>query len=172
MARLVAGRPRVTDGRLTVSNLAREAGVGRATANRATAVLEEFHRAAARVPPRRTPEAVVAATRAEDAARIAGLEATVHQLAQQVQRLALLNAEQRGTIDNLRAALSGGYCRTGGNVSRRGSVAAPKDQRAHPAKVCLLCLSALVHDLGKRTLASGKRFGSYRPFSDIANGGP
>jgi hypothetical protein len=106
MARLVVGRPRFTDGRLTVSNLAREAGVGRATANRATAVLEEFHRAAARVPPRRTPEAVVAATRAEDAARIAGLEATVHQLAQQVQRLALLNAKQRGTIDNLRAALS------------------------------------------------------------------
>ena len=42
MARLVAGRPRVTDGRLTVANLAREAGVGRSTANRAVDVLDAF----------------------------------------------------------------------------------------------------------------------------------
>jgi hypothetical protein len=29
MAQLIAGRPRVTDGRLITTNLAREAGVGR-----------------------------------------------------------------------------------------------------------------------------------------------
>lgn len=45
MARLLDGCPRVTDGRLTVVNLAIEAGVSRATANRASEVLEAFSRA-------------------------------------------------------------------------------------------------------------------------------
>ena len=93
MARLIAGRPRVTDGRLTVANLAREAGVGRSTANRAVDVLEAFHKAAARVPRPRTPEADTAALRSRDAAEIAVLKATVNQLAQQVQRMALHAAE-------------------------------------------------------------------------------
>src|SRR5208337_834056 len=74
MARLVAGRPRVTDGRLTVVNLAREAGVGRATANRAVDVLAEFHRAAARVARRRDPSGDVATIRSRDAAEIAMLK--------------------------------------------------------------------------------------------------
>jgi RIO-like serine/threonine protein kinase len=106
MARLIAGRPRVTDGRLTVANLAREAGVGRSTANRAVDVLEAFHKAAARVPRPRTPEADTAALRSRDAAEIAVLKATVNQLAQQVQRMALHAAEQRRAIDALRAALA------------------------------------------------------------------
>jgi hypothetical protein len=42
MGRLLTGRPIRTDGRLTVTNLAAEAGVARATANRATSVLEVF----------------------------------------------------------------------------------------------------------------------------------
>ena len=42
MARLLDGRPERTDGALTVSNLAREAGVSRATANRAIDLLAEF----------------------------------------------------------------------------------------------------------------------------------
>ena len=106
MARLVAGRPRVTDGRLTVVNLAREAGVGRATANRAADVLAEFHRAAARVPRRRDPPDDVSTTRSRDAAEIAALKGTVNQLAQQVQQLALRGAEQNRTIDTLRSALA------------------------------------------------------------------
>jgi hypothetical protein len=106
MARLVAGRPRVTDGRLTVANLAREAGVGRSTANRAVDVLDAFHKAAARVPRPRAPEADTAAVRSRDAADIAVLKATVNQLAQQVQRMAMHGAEQRRAIDTLRAALA------------------------------------------------------------------
>ena len=96
MARLVAGRPRVTDGRLTVANLAREAGVGRSTANRAVDVLDAFHKAAARVPRPRAPEADTAAVRSRDAAEIADLKATVNQLAQQVQRMAMRDANSTG----------------------------------------------------------------------------
>lgn len=106
MERLVAGRPRVTDGRLTVANLAREAGVGRSTANRATDVLDAFHLSAARVPPRRRPETDAAASRSRDAAEIASLKATVNQLAQQVQRLAVHGEEQRRAIASLHAALA------------------------------------------------------------------
>ena len=47
MARLLYGCPRVADGRLTVVNLAIEAGVSRATANRASEVLEAFRHAVA-----------------------------------------------------------------------------------------------------------------------------
>lgn len=106
MGRLIAGRPRVTDGRLTVANLAREAGVGRSTANRAVDVLDAFHKAAAKVPRRPTPETDMAAGRSRDAADIAVLKATVNQLAQQVQRMAMHGAEQRRAIDALRAALA------------------------------------------------------------------
>jgi hypothetical protein len=106
MGRLVAGRPRVTDGRLTVANLAREAGIGRSTANRATDVLDAFHASAARVPLRRKPETDAAASRSRDAAEIAGLKTTVTQLAQQVQRLALQSEEQRRIIVSLHAAIA------------------------------------------------------------------
>jgi hypothetical protein len=47
LIRLVSGNPIQTDDRLTVANLAREAGVGRATANRAPAILAELRDAAA-----------------------------------------------------------------------------------------------------------------------------
>ena len=47
MARLIEGRTEITDGHLTVVNLAAEAGVSRATANRATAVLTAFREAIA-----------------------------------------------------------------------------------------------------------------------------
>ena len=85
MARLVAGRPRVTDGRLTVVNLAREAGVGRSTANRAVDVLDTFRTSAARTARRRGLKVAAAADRSRDLAEIATLSGTVNQLAQQVQ---------------------------------------------------------------------------------------
>lgn len=44
MERLLEGRPERTDGRLIKENLYREAGVSRATMNRAPAVLEEWTR--------------------------------------------------------------------------------------------------------------------------------
>jgi len=47
MQRLLSGSAVRTDGRLTIVNLAIEAGVSRATANRATTVLTEFRRLAA-----------------------------------------------------------------------------------------------------------------------------
>src|SRR5713226_10108379 len=43
MDQLCNGTSQHTDGQLTVSNLAKEAGVSRATANRAEAVLVKFH---------------------------------------------------------------------------------------------------------------------------------
>ncbi len=106
MGRLVAGRPRVTDGKLTITNLAREAEVGRSTANRAIEVLEAFHLSAARVPARRTPETDAATSRSRDAADIAGLKATVNQLAQQVQRLAVHGEAQRRVIASLHGMLA------------------------------------------------------------------
>lgn len=45
MMRLLEGNPQYCDGRLTISNLAREAEVSRATANRATTILAEYRRA-------------------------------------------------------------------------------------------------------------------------------
>ncbi|MCY1504276.1 hypothetical protein D9M68_384410 [compost metagenome] len=45
MARLLDGRPERTDDALTVSNLAYEAAVSRATANRAVGLLAEFRTA-------------------------------------------------------------------------------------------------------------------------------
>ena len=47
MGCLLDGCPRVSDGRLTIVNLAIEAGVSRATANRAPKVLEVFRHAVA-----------------------------------------------------------------------------------------------------------------------------
>lgn len=49
LTRLVSGSATRTDGLLTVANLAREAGVSRATANRASAILAELREAAAEV---------------------------------------------------------------------------------------------------------------------------
>ncbi len=106
MARLLAGRPRVTDGRLTVANLAREAGVGRSTANRAVDVLDAFRGSAKRASCLRAPEVAAAANRSRDATEIANLKATVNQLAQQVQRLALRGVEQHQMIGELRDALA------------------------------------------------------------------
>lgn len=59
--RLVSGQADRTDGRLTVANLAREAGISRATANRAPDILAELRLAAgdARAPRptrRRSPQ--------------------------------------------------------------------------------------------------------------------
>lgn len=42
MERLITGRPQITDGRLTKHNLWKEAGVSRATMNRAPGVLAEW----------------------------------------------------------------------------------------------------------------------------------
>ena len=116
MDRLCNGTAQHTDGQLTVSNLAKEAGVGRATANRAEAVLVEFHNRIITL--QETPEKLpglrdqnrelerrLAQVTAEKNQIIAGLQATVTLLAQQVQALTLENERLRTSrvrsVDNV-----------------------------------------------------------------------
>ena len=89
--RLLGGCAAVTDGRLTVANLAREAGVSRATANRAAGVLVELRHAAATR--RLAPE-----PSARDVDDGRSRRAVEHLLAQHIQARALLReAEERHT---------------------------------------------------------------------------
>lgn len=112
MARLLDGRPERTDGALTVSNLAREAGVSRATANRAVDVLAEFWAAEARQR-RSSPlvlkervRALEAELRAVRGAEMAELRALVRTLAQHIQVLTLQVAERDAVIEGLREELA------------------------------------------------------------------
>src|SRR6266849_4114679 len=99
MARLLAKRPEHTDGQLTVANLAREAGVCRATANRAEIVLKEFRTAPGdrrRAPVARSPntrikelEAEMTLLRGQERQETGKLRQAVQVMAQQVQVLAL-----------------------------------------------------------------------------------
>jgi len=99
MARLLANGSERTNGRLTVANLAREAGVCRATANRAETVLNEFRTAlgnrrrafAARSSKTRIKEleAEVTLLRGQKSQEAGQLRQTVQIMAQQVQVLAL-----------------------------------------------------------------------------------
>ncbi len=102
MARLLSNRPVRTDGRLTVANLAREAGVCRATANRAETVLKEFRMALRdrrRAPVARLSkgrikelEAEVTLLRGQERQEVCQLRQAVQIMAQQVQVLALAAA--------------------------------------------------------------------------------
>lgn len=106
MDQLCNGTSQRTDGQLTVSNLAKEAGVSRATANRAEAVLAEFHHRimALEETPEKLPglrdqnrelERRLAQVMAEKNQIIAELQATVTLLAQQIQALTLENERLR-----------------------------------------------------------------------------
>lgn len=112
MARLLDGRPERTDGALTVSNLAREAGVSRATANRAADLLAEFRAAEARhrqSSPRALKErvrALEAELRAVRGAEIAELRGLVRTLAQHIQVLTLQVAERDAVIEGLQQELA------------------------------------------------------------------
>lgn len=80
MERLLAGQPTRTDGRLTKANLHIEAGVSRATMNRATTVIADW----------------AAATRDDNtprSRRVAELEVTVAKLRKTVTKLRLSNTE-------------------------------------------------------------------------------
>lgn len=109
MDRLCDGISQRTDGQLTVSNLAREAGVSRATANRAEAVLADFHNRiiALEETPEKLPglrdqnhelERRLAQVTTEKNQTIAGLQTTVNLLAQQVQALTLENERLRTSV--------------------------------------------------------------------------
>lgn len=109
MGRLLDGRPARTDGTLTIANLAREAGVSRATANRATDIIARFR---ARLGPPadenlpaslrdriRTLTAQVAELKRREHQEITDLRATVSTLAQHVQALTLENQALRATLE-------------------------------------------------------------------------
>ena len=104
MKRLLEGTSVHTDGRLTIANLAREAGVSRATANRATAVRAEFRAAEARFRSgsvaglKERIRELKAELRAARGGELAELRATVKTLAQHIQILALEGEEQRRLI--------------------------------------------------------------------------
>ncbi len=112
MARLLDGRPDRTDGALSVSNLAREAGVSRATANRAVDLLAEFRSAEARHR-RSSPQALKERVRSLEAelravrgAEMAELRALTRTLAQHIQVLTLRVAERDAVIDGLQEELT------------------------------------------------------------------
>lgn len=109
MQRLLEGRPSRTDGALTIANLAREAGVSRATANRATDIIDRF-RARLDTPPGedlpatlrdriRTLTAQIAEIKHREHQEIADLRATVSTLAQHVQALTLENQALRTQLE-------------------------------------------------------------------------
>lgn len=77
MGRLLSGKPTRTDGRLLKENLYREAGVSRATMNRATTVLAEWGQAVTGPQPR---NAALAQTNAE----VTELKRTIRELRSQV----------------------------------------------------------------------------------------
>ncbi|KMK63940.1 MULTISPECIES: hypothetical protein [Rhodobacterales] len=112
MKRLLEGASEHTDGRLSVANLACEAGVSRATANRATAVLAEFRAAEARFRSgsvaglKARIRELEAELRAARGGELAELRATVKTLAQQIQVLALKGEEQRRLIAVLEAQIA------------------------------------------------------------------
>jgi hypothetical protein len=112
MARLLDGQPERTDGVLTISNLAREAGVSRATANRAVDLLAEFRAAEARHR-RSSPRALKdrvrsleAELRAVRGAEMAELRALTRTLAQHIQVLTLQVAERDAVIAGLQDELT------------------------------------------------------------------
>lgn len=109
MDHLCNGTSKRTNGQLTVSNLAKEAGVSRATANRAEAVLTEFHNRTIalaetleKLPGLRDQNRELtrrlAQVTSEKNQVIADLQATVTLLAQQIQALMLENERLRTSV--------------------------------------------------------------------------
>ena len=109
MQRLIEGRPTRTDGALTIANLAREAGVSRATANRAADILARLRDQRATAADGDLPASlrdkirVLTAQLAEHKRRghqeITDLRSTVNTLAQHVQALTLENQALRTALE-------------------------------------------------------------------------
>lgn len=109
MQRLLEGRPVRSDGELTIANLAREAGVSRATAYRATDIIDRFRARLGQDGGEDLPAtlrgrirdltAQVAGLRRHEHQEVASLRATVSTLAQHVQALTLENQALRDTLE-------------------------------------------------------------------------
>lgn len=100
LSRLLAGQPVCTDGQLTVTNLCREAGVGRDSYYRTPGMADRFEAAKANAAARepelvllrqrvRDLERQLKATRRDHSAALRTLEETVQTYANQIQALAL-----------------------------------------------------------------------------------
>jgi predicted RNase H-like nuclease (RuvC/YqgF family) len=116
MKRLLSGKPQRTDGRLTISNLAAEAGVSRATANRATTLLTEFRTAVEKLNGRRfSPRAFkgrikelecqLSALRQRETAEMKELRISTKVMAQHIQILTLQLANNNRLIEKLQQQL-------------------------------------------------------------------
>lgn len=117
MERLLAGKTAHSDGRLTVANLAREAGLSRATAYRCPDVIQAFQKEINDRNGRRSASTAqrskIAALNAELATLQArafedrrAAETTINAMAQRIQSLTLLTREQERQIADLHDALS------------------------------------------------------------------
>ena len=102
MKRLFDGTPIRTDGRLTKSNLHIEAGVSRATMNRASAVLEEWNAAARDTRPRDSKYAALEREAADLRATISRLRKENAELSRKNQAAVTINAELNAELRALR----------------------------------------------------------------------
>lgn len=93
MERLLAGTAERTDGRLIKANLYREAGVSRATMNRATTVLEEWSRRVDGAQPRDREIETLRRTLTEQRAETRRLRERVQELETQLTIAATATAE-------------------------------------------------------------------------------
>jgi hypothetical protein len=117
LTRLLAGRPSVTDGELTISNLCREAGVGRDSYYRTPAVVARFTKA------RTTAE-----TPGTELARLRDRAATLTRAIKDGKRPRRANHRARRPGQDLRRADPGP--RSGQPGTQRGKPAAPQPGRA------------------------------------------
>ncbi|MER6170690.1 hypothetical protein [Streptosporangium sp. NPDC001681] len=113
MSRLLAGQPTISDGELTVSNLCREAGVGRDSYYRCSEIVEKFTAAKTNIEARK-PELIQLRDEVTELRRQARqqaqqaaegrreLEELVKNYANQIQVLALRNAELEAECRRLR----------------------------------------------------------------------
>lgn len=112
MRRLLEGVSECTDGRLTIANLAREAGVSRATANRAAAILDEFRTAEAQFRSGSAAGLKARIRELEAELRLArGREMTelrtmIRTLAQKIQALTLHSDDQARLISTMKEQLA------------------------------------------------------------------
>lgn len=93
MERLLAGTPERTDGRLLKENLYREAGISRATMNRATTVLEEWSRRVDGTQPRDQEIEALRRTLSEQRAETRRLREQIQELEAQLTIAATATAE-------------------------------------------------------------------------------
>ncbi|MBL5975526.1 MAG: hypothetical protein D3X82_17755 [Candidatus Leucobacter sulfamidivorax] len=84
MERLLTGSAVRTDGRIIKENLYREAGVSRATMNRATAVMDEWSRRVDGTQPRDREIEALKQSLAERSAHLKEIRARVHELEDQL----------------------------------------------------------------------------------------